>query len=86
MLYDPFLRKDSFADKPWHSEYLTFFAVGVCQAEEKNIKEIREALARFLYATRTIPIVDKPGTVLIAGDGAIDAGDMGAYIKRIHGE
>ena len=86
MLYDPFLRKDSFADKPWYDEFLTFFAIGVCQAADKDVKEIRDALARFLYATRAITHFEKPGTVLIVGDGAIDAGDMGAYIKRIRSE
>ncbi len=87
MLYDPFLRKDSFADMPWYNEFLTFFAIGVCQAEEKNVKEIRKSLARFLYATRAIPHFEMPGIVMIVSDGAIDIADMGAYIiKRIHGE
>ncbi len=87
MLYDPFLRKDSFADKPWYDEFTIFFAIGVCRAEDKDVKDIREALARFLYATRTIPYYNKPGTVLIVGDGTIDADEMETYIaKRICGE
>ena len=86
MPYDPFLRKDVYADKLWYDEFSIFFAIGVCQAEEKDVSEIREALARFLCATRTIPYVDKPGTVLIAGDGAIDADQMETYIKRIRSE
>ncbi len=86
MSYDPFLRKDSFSDKPWYEEFSTFFAIGVCRAEDKDVKEMRETLARFLYATRTIPYTDKPGALLIVGNGVIDAEDMGAYIQGIRGE
>ncbi len=86
MSYDPFLRSDSFADKPWYIEFSMFLAIGVCQAQKKDVKEIREALARFLHATRTVPDFNKPDALLIIGDGAIDTDDVGAYIQGIRSE
>jgi hypothetical protein len=49
---------------------------------DENVKEVREALARFLYASAT----EKgkvPGITLIYGDGAIDSENMGRYILEI---
>lgn len=85
MLYDPLLRKDFFEDKPWYADFLMFHNIGVCQPRDEYVAEIREALARFLLATRTFP-GKEPGTTFIAGDGFIDikAEDMAAYIKTIH--
>lgn len=79
MLYDPFLRKDSYEDKPWYGDFLIFHNIGVCQPQDRYIEEVREALARFLFATRTAP-GKEPGTTFIFGDGAIEAGNMAAYI------
>lgn len=85
MLYDPFLRKETFENKPWYGEFLMFHAIGVCQPQDEHVAEVREALARFLFATRTAPGKD-PGTTLVIGTCAIEAGNMAAYIQAIRGE
>lgn len=87
MLYDPFLRKEFFEDMPWYDDFLMFHNIGVCQPRDEYVAEIREALARFLFATRTFP-GKEPGTTFIAGDGFIEIGaeNMAAYIQAIRGD
>lgn len=85
MFYDPFLRKEAFEDKPWYDEFLMFHAIGVCQTQDEHVAEVREALARFLFATMTAPCKD-PGTTFVIGTYAIEAGDIAAYIQAIRGE
>lgn len=85
MSYDPFLRKEAFADKPWYEEFLIFHNIGVCQVPDEHAAETREALARFLFATRTTP-GKEPGTTLVVGTYAIETGDMEAYIQTIRGD
>jgi len=85
LLYDPFLRKEVFEDKPWYNDFWIFHDIGVCKVEDKHVAEIREALARFLFATETRP-GDKPGYTFITGNGAIEMNDMDEYIKNIRGK
>ena len=82
-MYDPFLSKEVFADKPWYGEFTVFHAIGVCQASDEHVADIREALARFLFATRTAK-GEEPGNIYIIGDGAIETNQMDAYIYGIH--
>lgn len=83
MLYDPFLSKETFKSKPWYEEFLIFHNIGVCQVPNEHTADIREALARFLFATKTTQ-GKGPGTTFIIGTGAIEIGDMEAYIQVIH--
>jgi len=85
LLYDPFLRKEVFEDKPWYGDFWIFHNIGVCKVEDKHVAAVREALARFLFATETRP-GDKPGFTFIMGNGAIEINGMAAYIKTIRGE
>lgn len=77
-----FLRKDSFKDKPWYNNFQIFCSIGICEAPDQEVKEIREALARFLYGTRVSPC-EKPGFSYIIGTLAIEPGQMDAYIQSI---
>lgn len=82
MLYDPFLRKEVFEDKPWYEEFLIFHAIGVCQVPDEYVLEVRIALAQFLFATR-IFMGKEPGSTFVSGNGAIEINDMATYIQSL---
>lgn len=85
MIYDPLLRKEVYHDEIWYGEFLIFHNIGVCQVPDKHANKIREALARFRYATKTMP-GKRPGSSYIIGSGEIGINDVGAYIQEIRGE
>lgn len=85
MVYDPLLRKDSFADKPWYAEFSIFHAIGVCLVSDNDVLEIREALARFLFSTTTRSDVE-PGKTYILGNGEININEMGKYIHNLRND
>jgi hypothetical protein len=81
-MYDMFLRKEVYKDKPWYNQMSIFFAIGICEVPDQDVKEVREALARFLYGTR-VAVGENPGCSYIIGTTAIDCDEMEAYIQSI---
>jgi len=82
MLYDPLLRKEVFEDKPWYEEFQCFHAIGVCHVPDEHVADIREALARFLFATRTANGKGF-GYTYVIGNGSIEINGMADYILAV---
>lgn len=89
-MYDYFLRCEVFEGKPWYAAMCLFFRIGVCQVPPSQVDELRAALARFLYVTRTAPRQDMgdiykedTGEILVIGNGMLDPDEMDDYIKSL---
>jgi len=70
MAYDPFLRTDNFQNEPWYGQLQLFLAIGVCEVPDAHVEEIRSALRKLGYETRTSE-AKLSGHQMVIGNGPV---------------